>query len=361
MPGSGHLRRRCRVICVALALVQTAVAAPGPWRHDRDALLVKVDEFRLHTARQGAAAVSWGEHIYVFGGSNWDGSAANVERIDPAARRSERLKPELFSRAFHAALPYDGRIYLFGGQATSPEFQAESTPRYPGQPTGAAFDPVMITQIRALASARLETRIEVFDPATGTVSVLGSMPVARAGMAAAVLGHAAHFVGGTTMGPAGITQTGRHDVFDFVTREWSTALEMMNPRTAPAVTVDRLLVVAGGRVGDRGLRAVEIFDPDQRAWKFLPPLEHAAAGHALVRFDHHLFLFGGYDTPKRIMAYDLAARTSSVFRAGLSPVSHATAIVHAGRIYVIGGKPNSVDNETDLVQVFAPNPALMPD
>jgi hypothetical protein len=341
----------------AAALVHPAPAAPKQWKHDRGAVLVKVDEFRLRIARQGAAAVSLGDHIYVFGGSNWSQSADNIERIDPVARRSERLKPEIFSRAFHAALVHDGRVYLFGGQAKAGDYQVLSTPRIPGQRmSNEGFEPIMATTLKTTSVPTLESRVEAFDPATGAVSILGSMPQPRAGMAAAVLGHQAHLVGGTEMGRTGFNQVGRHDVFDFVTREWSSALGMLNPRECPAAAVDRLLVIAGGRVKDRGLKAVEIFDPGERAWKFLPPLERAVAGHSLVRFDRYLFLFGGYDSPKKIVAYDLANRTSVTFEASLAPASHSAAVVHGDRIYVIGGKPNSEDNELDLVQVFALNP-----
>lgn len=346
---------------VVVAAVVSSPAAPRKWKHDPAAVLVKVDEFRLRTARQGAAAVSLGEHIYVFGGSNWSQSADNIERIDPAARRSEQLKPKLFTRAFHAALVHDGRVYLFGGQAKSGDYQVLRTPRYPGQRVANEnFEPIMATTLQTTGVPTLETRIEAFDPATGAVSVLGSMPQPRAGMAAVVLGDQAHFVGGTEMGRTGVNQVGRHDVFDFVARDWRAALEMLNEREGPAVAVDRLVVVAGGRVKDRGLKAVEIFDPRERAWKFLPPLERAVAGHSLVRFDRYLFLFGGYDSPKKIVAYDLANRTSVTFEAGLSPVSHSAAVVHGDRIYVIGGKPNSEDNEVDLVQVFALNPERVP-
>lgn len=352
-----HLLRLVAAILAAGTAIAPAPAAPKKWRHDRDAILVKVDEFRLRTARQGAAAVSLGDHIYVFGGSNWSLSADNVERINPVGRRSETLKSGLFSRAFHAALVHDGRVYLFGGQAKSGDYRVVSTPRYPGQRmANENFEPIMATTLQTTGVPTLEPRIEAFDPRTGAVSVLGSMPQPRAGMAAVVLGDQAHFVGGTEMGRTGFNQVGRHDVFDFVSREWSSALGMLNERACPAVAVDRLLVVAGGRVKDRGLKAVEVFDPRERAWKFLPPLERAVAGHSLVRFDRYLFLFGGYDSPKKIVAYDLANRTSVTFEAGLSPVSHSAAVVHGDRIYVIGGKPNSEDNEVDLVQVFALNP-----
>ncbi|HYC73187.1 MAG TPA: kelch repeat-containing protein [Opitutaceae bacterium] len=350
------------LLLLMLALPAAAGAAPKSWKHDRDAVLVKVDEFRLHTARQGAAAVSLGDHIYVFGGSNWAHSADNIERIDPEARRSKKLKPALFNRAFHAALVYDGRVYLFGGQASAGDYQLVSSPRFPGQRmANDSFEPLMGTTLRTTAVPRLEPRIECFDPAIGGVSVLGSMPHPRANMAAVVLGHGAHFVGGTEMGRTGFKQVARHDVFDFVSREWGTALELLNAREGPAAVVDRLLVVAGGRVRDRGLKAVEFFDPDERAWKFLPALDRAAAGHSLARLDRYLFLFGGYDSPKKIVAYDLARRTSRTFEAGLSPVSHSAAVVHGDRLYVIGGKPNSQDNETDLVQVFALNPDHRPE
>lgn len=348
------LRAAC-VIALGFGPLLSAAGRPArAWKHDRNAVLVKVDEFRLATARQGAAAVALGDHIYVFGGSNWDHSCNTIERIDPARRSSERLKPRILTRAFHAALPYEGRIYLFGGQATSGDYEVVSTPRIPGQRmANENFEPIMETRLRTLSLPRLEPSVEVFDPSNGVVSVLGSMPAPRTGMAAAVLGSSAYFVGGTEMSPTGVIQVGRHDVFDFVSREWSTALEMLNPRECPAVAVDRLMLVAGGRFRDKGLRAVEVFDPADRAWKFLPPLPRAVAGHSLVRLGHHLFLFGGYDTPKRILAYDLVSRSTTEFQASLSPATHSAAVVHGDRIYVIGGKPGSEENETDLIQVFA--------
>ncbi len=349
------------VVALVLAFPPTSNAdasASKKWKAARNAPLLKVDESRLRTARQGAAAVSLGDYIYVFGGSNWDATASTIERIDPAARHVERLKLKPLTRAFHAALPYSGR---FGGQETAVDYREETQARFPGQPSTPGLDLVPIVSLKLTSNARAQAKVEVFDPDTLTIQPLFSMPFARAGMAAAVIGHAAYFAGGTDFSLASPGQSQRNDVYDFTTGEWSSALAMLNPRECPAVSVDRLMVVAGGRQNSRGLRAVEIFDPGERAWKFLPALPRPVAGHSMARLDRWLFLFGGYDTPKRIIAYDLTNRTSVEFNASLSPATHSAAVVHGDRIYIIGGKPDSEENEMDLVQVFALNPDYKPE
>jgi len=241
------------------------------------------------------------------------------------------------------------------------DYRDEVQERFPGQPNRSGLDLVPIVTLKLTSNARAQTRVEVFNPEALTLAPLFSMPFARAGMAATVIGHAAYFAGGTEFGRVSPGQSPRNDVYDFTTGEWSTALAMLHPRECPAVTVDRLMVVAGGRQNDRGLTAVEIFDPGARAWKFLPALPRPVAGHSLARLGRWLFLFGGYDSPGRVIAYDLVHRTAEEFNAGLSPATHSTAVTHGDRIYIIGGKPHSEENELDLIQVFALNPDHPPE
>ena len=73
----------------------------------------------MHSARGGAAAVLYGDYIYVFGGKSIDGTVLNtVECFDIDNDEWDTLAVPPFQHARYnaAALVYDNKIYLIGGR-----------------------------------------------------------------------------------------------------------------------------------------------------------------------------------------------------------------------------------------------------
>ncbi len=302
----------------ALALLATDVSAK--MTPLKDAPLIKVGEFHLQHARQGAAAAVLGECIYVFGG-NAGGAVTKVERFNTRTSQLDQLSDKLLPRRYHSVLEHEGKFHLFGGEGYG----------LPGNP--------------------LEHAVEIYDPATDQVSHGIAMEFPRSGMAAARLGHKGYFFGGSKLKGHNRAQTNDTNVFDFSTEKWSDGVPMPTPRESRAVVIGDFLLVPGGNRNSVATPNVEMFVPQENAWKTLPPLSRSTSAHSLV-------FFGDYDELDSIMAYNLRTRQSVKFNPGFKGARHSTAVVCGDRIYVVGGnRASESGDELDLIQVFAANPA----
>jgi N-acetylneuraminic acid mutarotase len=313
--------RRCLppigLACLLALLPVLASAAPPR--------LVKVAELQLIDARQGAACATIGDYIYVFGGSA-GGAITHAERIDTRTNQVERVAGKFLPRRYHTALAHAGKLYLFGGQGYG----------LPGDP--------------------YERAVEIYDPATGAITLGPAMPRPRSAMAAAVHGDKAYLIGGSKKKGSTRAQTGEVDVFDFTTARWSEGVPMPLPRESSSALVGDFILVPGGYRSPQGQPEVLMFVPPENVWKTLPPLDRRISAHATVFLGEHLFLFGDFDDLDSVLAYGLRDRQSTLLTPGFKGVRHTTAAVCNNRIYVIGGNRNTeTGDEQRLVQVFALN------
>src|SRR5687767_14393448 len=79
------------VLLSGLLVVPAALTAATSATKASKIDLKKVGEFKLLAPRQGAAAVAYGQAIYVLGGANDDGAVTDIERVDLRTQRSERV------------------------------------------------------------------------------------------------------------------------------------------------------------------------------------------------------------------------------------------------------------------------------
>lgn len=192
----------------AVATVYELDPAVGSW----------VAKTPMPTARSGGAAVALGGKIYVAGGRVPRGHDFAV--YDPATDTWETL-PNLPSQRNHiAAVAMNGRVHVVGGRLGN-----------------------------GLSPFKSEAH-EVFDPATGTWTVLRPMLRGRSGINAAVAHGCFHVWGGEA--PTGMTPD--HDYYDPRTNTWHSLRNMPIPvhGVVGAAFVDSLIWVTGGGIAVGG-------------------------------------------------------------------------------------------------------------
>lgn len=323
---------RCRFACVAGVLFATgsivAASPAGDPVQTLDPFLVRAEAtplvklpqtHRLKTARFAAAAVGYGDYIYVIGGANSAGTPlAEVERFDVRTGRSEPFTHLAAARQGHRAVLYQDKIYVLGGFGE----------RLPGSP------------------AIFESRVEIIDPATGVVTHSPAMPLPKARFACVVVEGKIHVIGGLTVRGQSLVTTNAAEVYDIAAGQWEKSVPMPTPRQAIGALVDGgFIIVPGGRSARRDLAAVEAFDPREKVWRVLPPLHATTSANSLVFAGHHLFLLGG----RELMAYDLVAKASVPGGFGQQVARHSSAVRLGDKIYVIGGRASSDDSWEDAL------------
>jgi N-acetylneuraminic acid mutarotase len=282
-------------------------------------------------ARQGAAAASLGDYIYIFGGSGGSAPIYQAERLDVRTGEVQLLTPHFLPRRFHSVVEHQGRFLLLGGQGY------------------------------ALPGGVLEDTIEVYDPGTNTVERIGRMPDPRQNAAVVRLDGDVLVIGGGRRRPNGsYTQTNDVQVMDLNTGRWRTGPTMPTPRESTAAVVGRFVIVPGGYASRNSLKTVEMYVPEEKAWKRLPDLEYPASAHATALLGRWLFLFGDFNVSEQVLAYELPSRRTQRIKPGFIEARRCTALTHGDRIYVIGGSArhsmNPAGTERDLIQVFTLNP-----
>ena len=341
--------------------------------------LVKVADYRMREARFAPAAVADGDFIYIIGGSN-SGNVTldSIERFNVRTGVSENFAKLNIGRLAHGAIVAGGKIYVLGGKSV--QLRPAGSPRggefdiarpYLNNPDARPyFEPTVEDRFRAireqelhgidaadpvqnLSGLELESSMEVVDLATRRVTRGAGLPEARAAFACVEFGGKIYAIGGQVERGSTLAHSGAMAVFDLATGKWSRGAPMPTPRDSAAAWVDGgFIIVPGGYNGRVALDVVDVFNPRQGTWRNLPPLCHPVSAHSLAFLGHYLFLFGNYDSPEELIAYDLFSKESASFTLDYKSARHTAAVVHEGKIYVMGGKVYRSSEALDYIQVF---------
>lgn len=221
------------------------------------------------------------------------------------------------ARSGFAAAQLNGLIYVCGGSV-------QNTGSIPGPETN---------------------MVEIFDPATATWSAGPSMPTARIGATAAVLGGKLYVIGGDNLlAPGG---TGIVEQFDPVSGTWSQLTSMPTARAfAAGVVIGTQIVVAGGASGGFDVAATEAYDATN-GWVAFSPMTTARENLAADAINGVMYVAGGYAATSltgyqaAFEAFDpLMDQWSTKAPMPTARQRHAAVAVD-GLLYVMGGENGS--------------------
>jgi N-acetylneuraminic acid mutarotase len=141
--------------------------------------------------------------------------------------------------------------------------------------------------------------VEVYDTAANSWGTLASMPTAREGLLAAVVGGKIYAIGGLTIGRNGGSATGVVEGYNPGTNTWTSGFAPMpTPRgiintMGGALCGDTVLAI-GGQSGSGVLGVNEAYQPSTNTWVTHPPMptKRAEAGSAIV--GNKIYVTGGF-------------------------------------------------------------------
>lgn len=228
-------------------------------------------------------------------------------------------------RVYGTAAEYDGKIYFFGGCKIPPD-SSEST-------------------------------VYMLDPATGSWSEKGQMPVNLAGMVSVKLDDKIYIVGGgpTVFGLPG----GKLFAYYPLSDTWEEKAEMITPRSFCAVGVqDGKIITVGGSIGSSSsntvpVNDVEVYDPLTNTWSTRNPFPKVVVDATAAKI-LGLYVMGGTDySPYYGMSENYFYDANNDMWLETTPMNYqrwgSPAVVLNGNIYLIGGNNvlgnNYVENE----------------
>jgi N-acetylneuraminic acid mutarotase len=310
------------------ALVPTGETSPPPttgtWTAKASMPLAVLDA--------GGAAL--GGKLYVVAGKTSAGARRSLYIYDPAAN-AWSTGPDL-PAAYPgvenpAVVAYNGKLYVFGG----------STGPFSGAVGNAA----------------------VFDPVSGTWTMLTSMGTPRGGATAQVLGARIYLAGG--MGTDGASLS-RVSVYTPATNTWSSAAAMATRRDNPgSAALGGKLYVFGGRTRNADgtapsdtLASVEAYAPSTNTWAARSAMPTGRRSMAVGTIGGRAQVAGGErsttatGTFAQHEEYDPLANTWRTLTSIRTPRHGAAAGTIGSITYVAGGGPSTGSSFSAVTEAF---------
>jgi N-acetylneuraminic acid mutarotase len=207
------------------------------------------------------------------GGDGLSGILATAELYDPATGSWTAAGNMNEMRILHTAtLLANGKVLVAGGA-----------------------DVISETSVNALATA------ELYDPATGSWTATGSMIEARARHTATLLADGRVLVAGGTGSNAGSDSLATAELYDPATETWTVTGTMLEARTQQTATLlpdGRVLVAGGNSSSGPQLASAELYDPGTGSWTATGKMVSDRAGHtATLLLDGRVLVLGGSSAP----------------------------------------------------------------
>jgi len=167
------------------------------------------------------------------------------------------LAPMPTARRGHAVVPFDGKLYVIGGDA---------------------------------GGVRVLSTVEIYDPLTDNWSTGSPMPTARSGMGAVGMNGKIYTIGGTTRSTF---ENSTVEIYDPATDSWEAGIPMPTARTAlMAATVDGKLFAMNGFIRTQ-ITLLEIFDPVTATWSSGTSMPTVRSGAGFGVIDGKIYVAGG--------------------------------------------------------------------
>jgi len=276
------------------------VLTRGEWGA-RAALLEANSEFGL--------AESNGK-LYVIGGYPASRVTVRTVQIYDIASDRWQLGPQLPEPNNHGmAAAVNGKIYLIGGQLTADQEGYVDTVYELDPAVGAWVEKARMPTMRSggvavvhagkiyVAGGRVPrgNDFAVYDPATDLWEVLPDLPTQRNHITGVAINGRIHIVGGRLGNGLSPLKTTAHEVFDPLTRTWTTAAAMLSGRSGiNGVMARGCFHVWGGEAPTGMTPQHEYYDPRTNEWgslRDMPIPIHGVVGSAFV--DGVIWVTGG--------------------------------------------------------------------
>lgn len=205
---------------------------------------------------------------------------------------------------------------------------------------------------------------ELFEPATGTFRSLGQLNDARSDHGAVLLGTGEVLILGGDSSGVGSTPTATAEIYDPATRTFRMVGTMHTPRRVYGATLladGRVLVPAGTTTGKRVISESELYDPRTRTFARTGAMRVAREKHAAVRLaDGRILIGGGSDragAEERLRSTEYFDPPTGTFTAG--PAMHQarhkiTAVARDdGSVLFVGGASQLVEEFDARTNTFS--------
>lgn len=335
----------------------------------------------LITARYAHTATRLPDgQILVAGGHTVSGSissmTARAEIYNPSTGVFSSIGSLVTARGEHAAASLlDGRVLVVGGlgfsgggaiRLASTEIYDPATATWTvtGTMGTARRTPIALTlrdgRVLIIGGDATIVSCEIFDPATGSFSATGALTASRGDPAAVVLNDGRVLVAGGSLASGAYTSSA--EIWDPATGIWSPTGSMIaaRARVSTKLLMNGKVLVAGGNSSVSFPRPAELYDPATATFTATGDLNIARTGAGAVLLDDgNIIVTGGtastWMTEGSIERYDVITGTWRTVDWLLNARhSHTTSLLTNGKVLIAGGA-----GPLSTAEIFDPACALV--
>lgn len=369
-------------LLAAFAAAQVALCAPSPQFMPTGSMNDTRVQHAISLLANGSALV--------IGGENSTAHLDTAERYDPVSGTFSYVGPMSTPRYGPGAITLlDGRVLVAGGHAGGDHLASAEI----FDPTLGVFVPtgsmsagrsffaatrladgrVLVSGGHVLTTPTFSTATaEVYDPSTGTWSLVGNMTVPRLAPELGLLADGRVLVAGGSGGAPAWDALASAEIFDPVTATFSAVNSMATPRTSFSAVVlptGKVLVCGGGFGFYSAAGTAEVFDPATGQWSLAGNMNKPRIGHnATLLSDGKVLVTGG-----RLSAAVVATANAEIYDPSTGIFldigemhdarwQHKSMLLPDGRVLIVGGvvSDEAGVHSTAHAELFVPAPTPPP-
>ncbi len=285
----------------------------------------------LNIPRGGAAAISFQNNIYVFGGMSLNNNVLNtVEVFIPESGTWDTTMVPAFSmpRYNASAVLFENRIYLIGGRDDE----------------------------------RVFNEVEVYDPVQNSWSLVQKLRNDRESLAAAVFNDRIYVIGGQK---ANYNLVEEIEWYNYGEDDWLAVIfNLPYPRAAhfSAVVQDTFYMFGGYYYGLTKTSYKCYPGQEGYYWFTGPQFAQGRAYGATAQTDSLIYLLGGETSGGKTAVTEIYNRISDSFTDGPTLTSARSGMAGSAlgdTVFVIGGFDGDYDLPMDLVEIYIQTPTSL--
>ncbi|MBC8374825.1 MAG: T9SS type A sorting domain-containing protein [FCB group bacterium] len=255
----------------------------------------------------GQRTVLVNDTLWHFGGRFYYGTPFGANRWDQSFVEYRALTDTYWTvdatttlyRFYGNAHSYDGKVYLLGGGGGDP------------------------------------LAVEVFDPATRTVSLLEPMPAHHRNAGSALYEGKIYMIAGSDDG----AYSNRVDIYDIANNSWSTGADHPLAAQTEATLHGNMIYTMGGFDGSTR-NEIYTYDIANDTWTAMGTMPYPTSANRMVTHNDFLYIIGDYADLNRLMRYSINDASWVEYESNLIGRRHSSAVIADDKLYIIAGNSN---------------------
>lgn len=253
----------------------------------------------MPTARGASASAVVNSDMYVINGYDANGDTSYIEKYSFPNNSWTTLNTALLPKRFTSSETYNNKIYVMNGW--------------------------------------LNSNVEIFDPATNTVTNGATNPYYAGNAGSAVYNGKIYVFGGSGLNNTSTyTYTNKFQYYDIAANTWNTLPDMPVAKETKGKIVNDKLYVIGGFNGTNSNK-INVFNLTTNTWTDEYTMPVGVSGHSVAVQNDKIFIVGDYDNQNFLAYFNTTNNQLYQLSSNMVPRRHSVAQVYNNTLYIMGG------------------------